>query len=164
MIEYNLINLIRGFMRVIVIFSIFIDVILINRFWFFLMFGMLDLGLSDYYLVYVVSRLYCFRICFIIVEKCIFKNYDFEWFCDDLYLILFDIVYIFEDIDDIYWVWSYLLLSLFDDYVLIKCKIVKWEYVLFMIFELFEVIRKWNKLKCFYNKFKCLLDWDRYKI
>lgn len=32
MIEYNLINLIRGFMRVIVIFSIFIDVILINRF------------------------------------------------------------------------------------------------------------------------------------
>ena len=61
----------------------------------------------------------------ITVEKRTFKNYDPERFRDDLHLIPFDIAYIFEDIDDIYWAWSYLLSSLLDDHAPIKLKDVR---------------------------------------
>ena len=78
-------------------------------------------------------------------------------------MIPFDIAYIFEDIDDIYWAWSYLLSSLLDDHAPIKRKTAKREHVPFMTPELLEAIRKRNKLKRLYNKSKSPLDWDRYK-
>ena len=88
--------------------STLIDVILTNRPRSFLTSGTLDLGLSDHHLVYAVSRSHCPRTCPITVEKRTFKNYDPERFRDDLHSIPFDIAYIFEDIDVIYWAWSYL--------------------------------------------------------
>ena len=122
------------------------------------------MGLSDHHLVYAVSRSHCPRTCPITVEKRTFKNYDPERFRDDLHLIPFDIAYIFEDIDDIYWAWSHLLSSLLDDHAPIKRKTAKQEHVPIMTPELLEAIKKRNKLKGLYNKSKCLLDWDRYKI
>ena len=89
--------------------------------------------------------------------------YDPEQFRDDLHLIPFDITYIFEDIDNIYWAWSYLLSSLLDDHPPIKCRTANREHVPFMTPKLLEAIRKCKKLKRLYNKSKCRLDWDRYK-
>ena len=71
--------------------------------------------------------------------------------------------YIFEDIDDIHWAWSYLLCSVLENHAPIKRKTANREHVSFMTRELLEAIRKRNKLKHLYNESKRRLDWDRYK-
>ena len=108
MIEYKLTKLIRKPTKVTATSSTLIDIILTNRPWSFLTCA-LDLGLSDHHHVYAVSRSHCPRTCPITIEKRTLKNYDPKRFRDDLHLIPFDIAYTFEDIDDIYWAWSYLL-------------------------------------------------------
>ena len=75
----------------------------------------------------------------------------------------FDIPYTFENIDDIYWAWSYLLSSILDNHSLINRKTANLEHVSFMTPELLETLRKRNKLKRLYNESKRRLDWDRYK-
>ena len=100
--------------------STLIDVILTNRPRSFVKSATLDLGLSDHHLFYAVSRSHCHRICPITVERRTFKNYDPERFFDDGQSIPFDIAYIFEDIDDIYWAWGHLLSSVLDDHAPIK--------------------------------------------
>ena len=85
------------------------------------------------------------RTCPINVENHPFKNYDPERFHDDLHLIPFDIAYVFEDIDDIYWAWSYLLSSLLDVHEPIKRRTANREQVPFMTLELLEAIRKRNE-------------------
>ena len=67
--EYNSTNLIRESTRVTATSSSLIDVILTNRPRSFLTSGIFDLGLSDYHLVYAVSRSYYPRSCPITVEK-----------------------------------------------------------------------------------------------
>ena len=80
--------------------SSLIDVILTNRPRSFLTFSIFDLGLSDYHLVYAVSRSHYLRSYATTVEKRTFKNYDPERFRDDFHSTPFGVAYIFEDTDD----------------------------------------------------------------
>ena len=143
--------------------STLIDVILTNRPRSILTSGPFDLNLIDHYLDYAVSRSHCPRTFPITVERRTIKNYDLERFSDDLHSTPFDVAYIFEDIDDIYWAWSYLLSSILDNHALIKRKTANREYVSFMTPELLETLRKRNKLKRLCNESKRRLDWDRYE-
>ena len=161
--EYNMTNLFREPTRATATSSTFIDVILTNRPRSFLTSGTLDLGLIDHHLDYAVSRSHRPRIFPITGERRTVKNYDPERFCDDLHSTPSDIPYTFEDIDDIYWAWSYLLSSILDNHAPIKRKTANLEHVSFMTPELLEAIRKRNKLKRLYNESKRRLDWDRYK-
>ena len=97
------------------------------------------------------------------VERRSFKNFDLDRFCEDLQLIPFDAAYIFDEIDDIYWAWSYLLTSVLHDHATIKRRDVKRAHVPFTIPELLHAIRKRNRLKRIFHKSKCRIDWDRYK-
>ena len=110
--EYNMTNLFREPTRVTATSSTLIDVILTNRPRSFLTSGTFDLGLIDHHLDYAVSRSHRPRTFPITGERRTVKNYDPERFCDDLHSIPFDIPYTFENIDDIYWAWSYLLSSI----------------------------------------------------
>ena len=161
--EYNMTNLFREPTRVTATSSTLIDVILTNRPRSFLTSGTFDLGLIDHHLDYAVSRLHRPRTFPITGERRTVKNYDPERFCDDLHSIPFDIPYTFENIDDIYWAWSYLLSSILDNHSPIKRKTANLEHVSFMTPELLEALRKRNKLKRLYNESKRRLDWDRYK-
>ena len=71
--EYNSTNLIREPTRVTATSSSLIDVILTNRPRSFLTSGIFDLGLSDYHLVYAVSRSHYPRSCPITVERRLFR-------------------------------------------------------------------------------------------
>ena len=143
--------------------STLIDVILTNRPRSILTSGPFDLNLIDHYLDYAVSRSHCPRTFPITVERRTISNYDLERFSDDLHSTPFDVAYIFEDIDDIYWAWSYLLPSVLDNHALIKRKTANREYVSFMTPKLLETLRKRNKLKRLCNESKRRLDWDRYE-
>ena len=143
--------------------STLIDVILTNKPRSFLTSGTFDLSLIDHRLDYAVSRSNCPRTFPITAERRTIKNYDPERFCDDLHSTPFDVTYIFEDIDDIHWAWSYLLCSVLENHAPIKRKTANREHVSFMTRELLEAIRKRNKLKRLYNESKRRLDWDRYK-
>ena len=113
--------------------STLIDVILTNRPRSILTSGPFDLNLIDHYLDYAVSRSHCPRTFPITVERRTIKNYDLERFSDDLHSTPFDVAYIFEDIDDIYWAWSYLLSSVLDNHALIKRKTANSEHVSFRL-------------------------------
>ena len=77
-----------------------------------------------------------------------------------MHSIPFDVGYIFEDIDDIHWAWSYLLSSVLENHAPIKRKTANRGHVSFVTP---EAIRKRNKLKRLYNESKRRLDWDRYR-
>ena len=124
----------------------------------FLTSGTFDLGLTDHHLDYAVSRSHRPRTFPITGERRTVKNYDPERFCDDLHSTPSDIPYTFEDIDDIYWAWSYLLSSILDNHSPIKRKTANLEHVSFMTPELLEAIRKRNKLKRLYNESTRRLD------
>ena len=143
--------------------STLIDVILTNKPRSFSTSDTFDLSLIDHRLDYAVSRSNCPRTFPITAERRTIKNYDPERFCDDLHSTPFDVTYIFEDIDDIHWAWSYLLCSVLENHAPIKRKTANREHVSFMTRELLEAIRKRNKLKRLYNESKRRLDWDRYK-
>ena len=156
--EYNMTNLFREPTRVTATSSTLIDVILTNRPRSFLTSGTFDLGLIDHHLDYAVSRSHRPRTFPITGERRTVKNYDPERFCDDLHSTPSDIPYTFEDIDDIYWAWSYLLSSILDNHSPIKRKTANLEHVSFMTPELLEAIKKRNKLKRLYNESTRRLD------
>ena len=66
-------------------------------------YGVIDTGLSDHNLMYTVlnARLPRSRVGKVIKRS--FKTFNQELFLEDLSQILFSIVYVFDDIDDVYW-------------------------------------------------------------
>ena len=125
--------------------------------------GVFDLGLSDHHLIYAVTRSHRPRSCPRTAIKRHFKNFDPELFCQDLSMVPFDVAYIFDDVDDICWAWSTLVLDVLDVHAPNKRSTMKREHVPYMTPELLDAIRHRNKLKRLHNKSKNSTDRDRYK-
>ena len=150
--EYNSTNFIREPIRVTATSSSLIDVILTNRPRSFLTSGIFDLGLSDYHLVYAVSRSHYPRSCPITVERRFLRitiPSDFAKTCIRLHLTS-------------HWRHRWHLLGL-EMFLTTTLQTANREHVPFMTPELPEAIRKRNKLKRLYNESKRRLAWDRYK-
>ena len=83
-----------------------LDVILTNVPAYTITYGVIDTGLSDHNLMYTVLNARLPRSRAGKVIKRSFKTFNQELFLEDLSQILFSIVYVFDDIDDVYWCWE----------------------------------------------------------
>ena len=137
--------------------SSLIDVILTNRPRSFLTFSIFDLGLSDYHLVYAVSRSHYPRSCPITVERRFFYNYDPKRFRKDLHSTPFEVALKTLMTSTGLGVNCYVM------FLTTTLQTANREHVPFMTPKLPEAIRKRNKLKRLYNESKRRLAWDRYK-
>lgn len=102
---YNMSNMIKEPTRVANSSSSLIDVILTTSPRLFITSGGFDLGLSDHKLVYAVMKAHCPRHRRRFVGKRRFKNYVAELFCEDVGMIPFQVASVFDDMDDVCWVW-----------------------------------------------------------
>lgn len=76
--------------------------------------------ISDYDLVYVILKLkkVCVKFVYIIIRS--FKYYSFVDFSNDVLLVLWFIVDVFDDVEDKFYVFDLLFIEIFDCYVLVK--------------------------------------------
>lgn len=82
------------------VFLFFIDVIMIIDNFIVSFSDVFICFISDYNLVYVILILRIFRVKFFYVIIRSFVNYDVEQFCKDLVLVLFYVMFVFDDFED----------------------------------------------------------------
>ena len=83
-----------------------LDVILTNIPGYFRESGILEVGLSDHYLVYTVVNNKLPQPKAERTRMRSFKNFDEGYFCSDPSLVPFSTAYVFDDPEDVYWAWE----------------------------------------------------------
>lgn len=70
--------------------------------------GVCDLGILDYYLIYVIVNFKrkCQKLMFKIVYD--YKKVDLDLLRMDFVVVLWSICNVFDNLDDVIWVWEYL--------------------------------------------------------
>lgn len=66
----------------------------------------MELGVSDYKLVYKILNRKVMKLMIIFIKVRCFKSFNEKVFNKDLECVFFNVVYIFDDVDDICWVWE----------------------------------------------------------
>lgn len=87
------------------IISSLIDLIVIIRKDFVIFLVVVFLGLFDYNLIYVILCLKNKRFLLIIIKIRDYKKFDEMVFYRDIFIVLFDVGFVFDDFDDRLWVW-----------------------------------------------------------
>lgn len=148
---FCMINVIIEFICIINCFEILIDFIFISNLECFVLSGIMKLGFSDYDLIYIIckQKIVCFLLKFI--EYWSMRSFDKDCYVVDFGKIFWDLVYIYDDIDDIYEYWYYLFINVVDQYLLFKKKFIRGDQLFWIIFEVFFVIFRCN---IFFRKFK----------
>lgn len=98
-------------------------------------------------MVYAVMRSHCPRPCMKTKNKRSFKHFDQGVFSRDVSQIPFHVAYVFDDVDDVAWVWGKMFTGLLDEHAPVKKKRIKREHVPFMTTELLDAIRCRRKLR-----------------
>ena len=83
-------------------------------------------------------------------------------FLKDLSLIPFDIIEIFDDVDDTYWIWNELIMQIVNEHAPIKIKTIKGKRVPYMNGELRRSINVRNMMKRKYEKNNTSINWKNY--
>lgn len=95
---------------VIFILSMFIDFIVIMCKDLIKNVGFYFLGILDYNLVYVVVRFVCKCLLFKFVQICNYNKLNEKSFKCDMENVFFYVVMIFDDLDDLLWLWNKIFL------------------------------------------------------
>ena len=140
-----------------------LDVILTNVPGYFRESGTLEVGLSDYCLVYTVLNKKLRQPKAETIRVRSFKNFDEGSFCSDLSLVPFSTAYVFDGPEDVYWAWEKLFIEVLDDRAPVKSFRRKHrDQFQFINPELREVMRKRNRCKRQFNKSRKPEDWEKY--
>lgn len=102
-------------------FEMLIDLVFINFYYKVVEFGVFDFGFSDYLFVYCVFKFGCFWVVLKIIEYCLYKNYNKDFFIEDFENIFWYVVFNnIDNVDDCVNIWNKLFLDVVEVYVLIK--------------------------------------------
>lgn len=125
----------------------------------------MELGVSDYKLVYMILNRKVMKLMIIFIKVRCFKSFNEKVFNKDLECVFFNVVYIFDDGDDICRVWDKMYINVLNSYVFIKfkrCRNVV-DKLKFIIFDIKKVMWKRNVFKCKFNKIRLVDDWEVYR-
>ena len=123
-----------------------------------------DTGLSDFHsLVCTASKIHVPKM-----EPCTFKyrgykKFSNEKFVHELSLIPFQVIEIFDDLDDSYWLWNELTMQVINEHAPIKSRTIKSHRVPYMNGELRWAINIKNMLRRKYDKINNNKTWNRYR-
>ena len=113
----------------------------------------MDTGLSDFHsLICAATKLYMPELKPSTIRYRSFKNFNSDLFLKDLSLIPFNIIEIFDDVDDTYWIWNELIMQIVNEHAPIKIKTIKGKRVPYMNGELRRSINVRNMMKRKYEK------------
>lgn len=98
----------------------------------------LELGFSDYKLVYMILNRKVMKLMIIFIKVRCFKSFNEDIFNKDLECVFFNVFYIFDDVDVICWVWEKMYINVLNVYVFIKFKrcrnvVGKLKFIIFEI-------------------------------
>lgn len=142
-----------------------LDVILTNVPAYFKESGTFEPGLSDHCLIYTVLNTKLLRPKAQVITVRSFKHFDQESFSNDLSKVPFSSAYVFDDPDDVYWLWEKLYVQVLDDHAPIKSfKRRCTEHSQFITKDIRITIRERNKCKRKFNKSRLLEDWETYRL
>ena len=88
-----------------------------------------------------------------------FKHFNNDKFLYDLSVIPYNVIEVFDDIDDSYWMWHELTMDVINSHAPIKTKTIKGHRVPYMNGELRRAINVRNMLKRKYEKCKDNVQW-----
>ena len=92
-----------------------------------------------------------------------YKHFNEELYINDLCSAPYHVGEIFENIDDSYWFFNTLTMSIVDEHAPIKTKQIKGQRIPYMNSELRKAINVKNMLKRKYNKCKNQSNWKKYR-
>ena len=102
------------------------------------------------------------------MEPCTFKYRGYkklsnEKFVHEFSLIPFQVIEIFDDLDDSYWLWNELTMQVINEHAPIKSRTIKSHRVPYMNGELRRAINIKNMLRRKYDKVNNNKTWNRYR-
>ena len=141
-----------------------LDVILTNASALIKSSGVLEPGLSDHKLVYVVLNSKLLLPKADMVMKRSMKQFNQEAFIEDLSKVPFSTAYVFDDPEDVYWCWEKLYNQILDDHApIISFKKSKTPGSQFITVDIRKVMRQGYRLKGKFNKSRSPDDWENYR-
>ena len=100
-----------------------------------------------------------------IVKKRSFKQFKQQAFLEDLSKVPFSTAYIFDDPDDVYWLWEKLYTQVLDDLAPVRSfKERITPQSKFITAETRAAMRERDRLKRKYNKSRHPNDWEKYRV
>ncbi|KAK2186232.1 hypothetical protein NP493_209g00006 [Ridgeia piscesae] len=93
-----------------------------------------------------------------------YKHFDEKVFSEAVGVIPFDVAYVFDDVDDIYWAHEVLLTDVLNDHAPIKEKTVKTKQTPFMNSKLRKAVLKKSMFSNKYKTRRTPANWEAYRM
>ncbi len=92
-----------------------------------------------------------------------YKHFNANSFINDISLVPYQVIDIFDDVDDSYWLWNELTLQVVNDHAPIKSRTIKGNRIPYMNGQLRRAINVRNMFKRKYNRCPNTINWKAYR-